>query len=416
MDTWTLSKYSGPRRWLVFWMVMLMLVMVQFFSLIPLLPLSEGNMSFATYFFVVFFILINAGRKKEKPTIRHMKPMLLLITSVLLSFIPAYLYFHQSAFQSFLTYRKFLCYLTLPLLLTVRPTKEELRYSFYIFSVIWLVTTVCVTFYLQSWVFVGDGRLFVDEGDILHCLPGGRFICISFILALDHYLEKRSLNNMITAIFMFICVFVMFSRTILMAAIMVIALASISGRTVRAKVAGLAFGMVFLFVFAYLAMDQIGMFIEETSSQVGDMEYNRNKAIVYMFSSQRNIITVLLGNGFISGHVDSIVFDLQDQGIYHSDVGLVGMWHQFGLLSVIVILGSVANGLSRDYSFLVRAMAVFILVSSLTIGYFAILECTFWLSLYWYMMALEKDNVSRLREERKLEKIRRRQRYRSLAA
>lgn|GEM_PF-2173428 len=416
MDAWTMSKYSGPRRWLVFWMVMLMLVMVQFFSLVPLLPLSEGDMSFATYFLVALFILIHAGRKKERPTMRHMKPLLLLMASVFLSFIPAYLYYHQSFFQSFLTYRKFLCYLTFPLLLTVRPTKQEIRYAFYIFTVIWLILTICVTFYMQSWVVVSEGRLFVDEGDILHCLPGSRYICVSFILALDHYLEKRSLNNLNITIFMFICVFVMFSRTILVAAMIVIAIATISGRTVQAKVAGLAAGVIFIVVFTYLAMDQIGMLIEETSSQVSDMDYNRNKAIVYMFSSQRNLLTVVLGNGFISGHVDSIIFDLQDRGIFHSDVGLIGMWHQFGLLSVFVIFGSGVAGLSRDYSFLVRSMAAFILESSLTIGYFGILECTLWLSLYWYLMALESDSVNLQREERRLERARRRQRYRSLSA
>ena len=416
MDTWTLTRYKGPRRWLVFWMVMLMLVMVQFFSLIPLLPLSESNMSFATFFIVALFILMQARGKKHKPTIQQMKPMLWLIASVLLSFIPAYLYFHQSAFQSFLTCRKFLCYLTLPLLLVSRPTKEELRYSFYIFTYIWLFTTICVTFYLQSWVLVADGGVFIDEGDILHCLPGRRFVCITFIFALDHYLENRSVKTLLTTIFFFLCVFIMFSRTMLLAAVSVIVLATLRGRTVRAKMAGLTSLVIFIGIFTYLAVDQLTMLIEETSSQVVDLDYNRNKAFIYMFSSQRNILTILLGNGFISGHVDSLIFDLQEQGIYYSDVGLVGMWNQFGILAVIVILGTAIKGLSRDYSFSVRAISVFILVSSLTIGYFVYLECIFWLCLFWYLMALETDDVKRLRKQRKEERAIRRQRYRSINA
>ena len=416
MDAWTVARYTGPRRWVVFWMVMLMLVTVQFFALVPLLPLSEGNMSFATFFLVVLALLLRTRKLRHKPTNKEMKPLIWLLLSVLLSFIPAYVYYRQPFLQSFFTYRKFFFYLILPLLLTVRPTKEEIRKSFYIFSVIWLVMTIIVSFYLQSWVEVADGRLFIDEGDLLHCLPGGRYIGLSFILALDHYLEKRSADNLVTAIFMFCCVFVILSRTILAASMAIIVLATMSGRTVRAKVGGLTALFVFFIVFTNLALDRLDLLIEETSSQVVDVEYNRNKAFIYMFSSQRNIWTILFGNGFISGHVDSIIYDLQEKGIYHSDVGLIGMWHQFGLISVSVIVASAINGVSRDYSFIIRAFSVYILLSALTIGYFALSECIFWICLYWYLLSLESESVARLRRERKIEKANRRQRYRSLTA
>lgn len=416
MDAWSASRYTGPRKWLIFLMVLLMLVMVQFFRLVPLLPLSEGNMSFATFFVIALFILIKAGPNKNRLRLRQMRPLMWFMFGILLSFIPAYIYYTQDPFQSILTYRKFLCYLTLPLLLVVNPTNDEIRRAFTIFSVLWLVMTVLVTFYMQAWVDIGDGLLFVEEGDILHTLPGGRLVCLSFIFTLDHYLHNKTTENLLMSILMFLCVFIMFSRTILIAALAVILLATVSGRTISSKMTGVAVSILFFAIFTYLAMDRLGMFIEETTTQLGDVEYNRNKALIYMFASQRDFWTILLGNGYISGHVSEIVYELQEQGIFHSDVGLVGMWHQFGLISIIVILFYAFKGLSRDYSFVVRGTAVFILVSSATIGYFAVLECIFWMSLYWFLLVRESETVKLERERRRYERMIRMQKYRSISS
>ena len=157
------------------------------------------------------------------------------------------------------------------------------------------------------------------------------------------------------------------------------------------------------------------MLITETSAQVVDVDYNRNKALVYMFACQRNWVTVVFGNGFISGLVSTIVQDLQAQGIYNCDVGLVGMWQEYGLITVTVIFLSALKSISRDYPFLVRASGIFILVSSLTIGYFALLETTFWLCLHWYLVACEEGKVMEIRKARKTQRELRKQRYRSIA-
>ena len=416
MDAWSASKYTGPRRWLIFLLVLLLLVMVQFFCLVPLLPLSEGNMSFATYFLIAVLILIKGGRNMRKPTRQELRPFFWFMLGVILSFIPANLYFDQSFVQSFFTYRRFFCFLSFPILLAVQPTKTELRYALYIFTMLWIVFSFLVTFYMQGWVFVDEDRLFVDEGDFLHILPGGRVVCIAFIFALDRYRETRHTRDLVNVIIVFLCVFVMVSRTILAAALLIIVLASTGGlRTVRSRLAGLAFLIIFMGLFLHFARGQLGMLITETSTQVVDVEYNRNKALVYMFACQRNWFTVIFGNGFISGHVNSIVHDLQAQGIYNCDVGLVGMWQEYGLLPVAVVLISAFKSLSRDYSFPVRSSGIFILVSSLTIGYFALLETTFWLCLHWYLVACEEGKVREMRKARKTQRELRRQRYRSIA-
>ena len=416
MDAWSASRYTGPRRWLIFLLVMLLLVMVQFFCLVPLLPLSEGNMSFATYFLVIILILIKGGRRMHMPTRKELRPLIWFILGIILSFIPANLYYGQSFVQSFFTYRRFFCFLSFPILLAVHPTKTELRYALYIFTMLWIVFSILVTFYMQGWVYVDEGRLLVSEGDFLHILPGGRFVCITFIFALDQYRETRHTRDLINVIIIFLCVFIMVSRTILAAALLIIVLATTGGlRTVRSRLAGLAFLIVFMGLFLHFARGQLGMLITETSAQVVDVDYNRNKALVYMFACQRNWVTVVFGNGFISGLVSTIVQDLQAQGIYNCDVGLVGMWQEYGLITVTVIFLSALKSISRDYPFLVRASGIFILVSSLTIGYFALLETTFWLCLHWYLVACEEGKVMEIRKARKTQRELRKQRYRSIA-
>jgi hypothetical protein len=106
---------------------------------------------------------------------------------------------------------------------------------------------------------------------------------------------------------------------------------------------------------------------------------------------------------------------LRNEGIYHSDVGLLGMWHQFGILPVLTILIYAFRGLSKYHSFVVRANAANILACSLTIAYFFNIRYSLWLWLFFYLFYADTEYVEA--KKKKEEKIMKQlvRKYRSLA-
>jgi hypothetical protein len=123
---------------------------------------------------------------------------------------------------------------------------------------------------------------------------------------------------------------------------------------------------------------------QETINQLSNPDYNRNKSFMYMIAP-RDWLRYILGDGFISANVNPILHVLQDSGVYHSDVGLLGFWHQYGVIPTLTVLILTIKGLFAKQSFLVRAAALYVIVGAITLSYFALSETLLWLSVYMYL-------------------------------
>ena len=102
------------------------------------------------------------------------------------------------------------------------------------------------------------------------------------------------------------------------------------------------------------------------------------------------------------------------EGIYHSDLGLIGFWHQFGIIPTLTVLVYVIRGLSRNHSYVVRANALNILVSSMTIAYFLNVRYSLGLCLYFYLFYSDAEFFANKKREESLKMKQLIRRYRSL--
>ena len=136
---------------------------------------------------------------------------------------------------------------------------------------------------------------------------------------------------------------------------------------------------------------------------------------MYFTSGENGFLSILLGNGFISGKVNPIMENLRLDGIYHSDLGLIGFWHQFGLIPVIVIVTLCVKSISSLHEFTVRANGLHILLCSLTISYFHDFGLSLWLCLFMFLYETDTEYViaKRHQDEIRIQKIMKR--YRSLS-
>lgn len=143
---------------------------------------------------------------------------------------------------------------------------------------------------------------------------------------------------------------------------------------------------------AYSTVDVWASLFEETTVQVEDEEYNRNKAYRYfLFEASPNIWCYIFGNGILSAHTTSLLQDMMKEGIYNSDVGFIGYWNRFGIIPIMVFLILLVPAVKKTHSHFIRCSAAIILMCSLTSSYFeSYMRLHFCLFYYLYFADLKE--------------------------
>lgn len=373
------------RSYIEIWIFFLLIFSVNFFDLLPISRVIGPNGPFTFYLLSLFLVFTFYRRAWIRDSIDWLKPFWWFYFGVFLSFIPALLYYNQSFIQSFFTNRRLFELVAFPILIALRPSEKELRIALYSFSVVFLLVTLIVTFLAPEWVFFDEKHPFLEEGDYVHVLPGIRHVSLAFIFALQRVIRDNNSHNMGWALFLFGILFLVLNRTSLFAAMVIVMFVIFSMKMSAQKLILLVVIAVTLLLFGVYTSGQWGSLYQMTVDQLTNPEYNRIKALLYMFST-REPLRYLLGDGFISANVNPIILVLQESGIYHSDVGFVGLWHMYGVIPVLTVLVMTLKGLlNRRKSFLVRASSIYILAGALTLSFFAFGETLLWLSIYLYM-------------------------------
>ena len=409
--------HSKKRNSLCIELLFLMLVSSRFFDIIPFEPiLAGGGQIFLLLGTMAVIYMTQLGFQLRTGILKHMKTVWWILGGLALSFIAAYRFYHQPFYLSFVVNRQFFSLVLFPLLLAVRPTYRELKWAVYAFSIICAVTTFYVTFVDQTLVPANDFTPFIEEGDFVHTLSGLHFVLIAFIFALYEFRNRRTIRKLIPVVLLVLFIFISRNRTFLTSSCFIIALSVLSNRSSRSRLYAFTILSFAVAVVALVLIGTITSLLRETMEQLANPEYNRIKAVLYAFSLPNGKAAILIGNGFISGSFNSIVNDLMQEGIFYSDIGLIGLWHVYGLLPVVAILASVIRGLNRNHSLEVRGNALLILTCSLTIGYFASVETLTWLSLYLYLLYSDRQYAKSVEWRRNEIKKRLIQRYRSLTS
>lgn len=409
-------RKGQPRINVTFDILILIILSIGFFDFIPLAPVFGGNGTFTLYMLALAVIYIrNLGFQIRYGIFPKLKPMWWILAGILISFIPAYLYYGQHLYHSLVVYRVFSAYLAYPVLLSIRPTDVEIKRALYSFSFIYFLALLWGTFVHPDWVVVSEGVEFIEQGDIVRRLPGDQFLIPALIYALNDFRDRKNkLKWGALSLFIFFVIFLIQSRTILMSALAVIVLVVLFDKKASRRLAAEVIMVFFFIVFIVAAFSFVSGLFEETMGQLSDPDYNRVKSFNYFVSGANGWASYLWGNGFISGHVSSVVEQLQMEGIFHSDLGLMGFWHQFGIIPALTVLVYVFRGLFKNHSYVVRANALNILMGALTISYFLTPRYSLWLCLYFYMFYSDAEyyQAKKRDERRKANQLIRR--YRSL--
>ena len=395
-----MSQYSWgvvkkKRRMIDVWLCVLMILSLNFFELIPIMRIFGVDGGYTLYLISLFFLFTFYRRKHIRDYLPWMNPFWWFIAGVLLSFIPALIYFGQGIGRSLLTNRHMLYFCAFPVFIAIRPTEREIRSALYAFSIIYLGIVLYVSFVDNSLIKIPDFAM-DHEGDYVYTVQGFRFVVLALIMSLDRVMNKFNYKNLFWFFFLFGIIFLIQNRTALLAAVIISLFAVWDMKMSVQKLVMIAAILAASLFMVAMTASQWGLLYDETITQLSDPDYNRIKSMNYMFAHRDGFIRYILGDGFISGYVNPILKVLGTEGIFHSDVGLFGMWHQYGLIPVITILVCCIKGLAAKKSFISKSIAIYILVGATTLSYFGLAETLMLLAFFQYMY--NTDRVGELHD------------------
>ena len=317
-----------------------------------------------------------------------MKPFWWIMAGIILSAIPAYLYFGQSYTQSFITYRSQLLWLVIPLLLIVSPTEKDV-----VDAAKWTTVLMAGVYYLRLFMptmFVIDLEQLGDRKLEDMYLEGISIATIPIFYYLTLLCNRFRWNYLIIIIFCYAYIFIMQNRSTLLPVTLLILVSLLRIRSQYRFVKVCTYLVLVAFVTIQMADYWIKLY-EETRAQLSDQDYNRVIAFHYfLFEANHNWVTYILGNGYLSSNVTTLVQDQMQRGIYNSDMGFIGFWNQYGIIPIIVFTWLMLIPLIRRtrYSWYLKLWALQMLMCSLTISYFASNVHMIYFALYYYMFIL----------------------------
>ena len=410
-------KKKGPRTSVSIDLVLLILLSVHFFYLKPTVAVFGGDANFTYYMLFLAYLYIRyLGFSIRFGIRKKLLPLVWFLVGVFLSFIPAYKFYGQHFYYSLIAYRHFFLLLTLPVLLSIQPSWTEVKRAVYAFSVLYLFLCVYVTFIAPQWVVLYEGHQLLDEGEFVHLLPGLQFVSMAFIFSLNDFRNNLTVKRFIPCAFFLFIIVLLQNRTHLLCALAVIVMAALFNKSVRTRIYTEVLLIIVTFSLVVLLNNYFIGLWDETVMQLSDPDYNRVKAFMYFTSVENGPLAFVLGNGFISGRVNPIMQNLMKEGIFNSDLGLIGMWHQFGVITVASLLVYMFKGLSNKRSFVVRGFALTMLLGMLTFSYFVEYEYILWLCFYYYLLGTDTDYDRSLVQESVRVQHKALRRYRSISA
>lgn len=346
-----------------------------------------------------------------------MWPVIWIMVGTALSFIPANIYYGQYYSRSFLTNRHMFMIWMVPVLYAVRPTLREIRQAFYAFAVVYFVLALTVTFIDPYMIPHSDTEPFVEEGDFIHILPGIRILVIALILAMNECRKHLTIKTFLIVFFMFIVVFMVQNRTSLLTSFIIIFMGIRRSANAKGRLMGTAIGIVLVILMAIYTATQWDYLIQQTIEELSDPEYNRNKAYAYMFS-ERDLVRYILGDGFISSYSHPLIPRLQENGIFYSDVGMIGFWNQYGIVTTLSLLVMFCKGLASKRGYIVNAISVFFLIGIPSLSYWGMYATLVPLSIYIYLYFImtEKPEFDTMPYKVRFDVHGKRVKYRSISA
>lgn len=340
--------------------------------------------------FVVF------PRKKRNPLykIKYTKYVLLIFLGVFISMFSARFFGKQEFMTTFFAQRWIYSFVLLPSLLYIQPTERDifkpLKWITYCTMVVWLFAAIN-----PALVFSEDASVVEkSESDFGYYVKGIYFVVFYFYVKAHQLIRKFDKKILLEYSFLLGFIFLYQNRSMLLGAVGVLLYTLFKFRSRNRKVLLTALA-VLLVVVIFFTKDIWLALLTESQSQLSNPDYNRIKALYYyFFEYSPNWFCYVFGNGFPSGGnspLGNLMWNNFELGIYASDLGLLGMWTDYGIIPVLTVYFVVFSVLlQKKYPLYLKFICFHILFVP-TIFHFWSNPGVFLFVLIFYLFAYNKE-------------------------
>jgi len=295
-------------------------------------------------YYAMFFIavLITAFNFRKTLEFTFTRPVLLFLGAILISAFSATFFWSQGLFDSFMALPLYLSYILFFLLIVWKEPVDDIESVIIALGVIYLIVYSVTFLSFPTPVFGNIESFSTDRGFQRVMLEGRGFLFLFSFYALGRFYNKREILWLGIFIVTVIGVMMLLTRTLIAGSLILWTLYILRKSKNINKVIAIVFIIGFVYLISQLNFSRL-LFTQTMSQTENFNEYIRIKAVDYYLTEfSPNIYAKVFGNGEPfrnTGYANYITYIEKVLGLYTSDIGYIGMYTKFGLLSVIAYIG-----------------------------------------------------------------------------
>lgn len=275
-----------------------------------------------------------------------------IFAGVLISMFSAYFSWGQSFLRTLITQRYIYSFILLPAILYIQPNESDIIKALKWISIgtilVWFINAFNPTF-----VSVDEDSIQLEKNhelDIGSYVSGIYFVVLFLYYKIQEYLNKFSWNSFMKVAILLIFLILYQNRSILIGVtpVFIYSLLKFKSKYKIFLIFLLSTILIGGIIYSWSFWESL---VSQTQNQLNDTEYPRWIALNYYFNDYSpNWFCLIFGNGMPSiGNSDfgDLMKDNMENGIYASDLGMIGMWTTYGLIPLITIYSLIIRILHR---------------------------------------------------------------------
>ena len=291
---------------------------------------------------IIVHLLLFISYGKQEPIKKSFSiPVIFILLGVIVSALPAYAINNQGLGISFYQQRHMYAFLFYFLLLYAAPNPRWIVNLLFITAIVWSL------FFLIQYIIypvrITDAKIFLQRGTIRMNLPGSFILPIGYFISINKFFTTYNKRYGVVAFLIFIVALLSGFRSILSVFVIITVVYVIINKEVRNKLLLFALTMVVI-VASFFAFQEMFVEMKESAEREGSQgtSYIRFRAAEYFIKeSKKDNLTIFFGNGEPSersGYGRRLIVNSFRNGYYISDIGIVGFYYKFGMITSFFVL------------------------------------------------------------------------------
>ncbi len=344
-------------------------------------------------------------RLKSLNSHTYNKPLILILLGVFISMFSAYYFGRQALLTSLIAQRSIYSFMFLPAILFVQPTEKDIIRALKWISMGTIVVWILVHF--KTDIIKLDKEKIeqfqMNNKDLsakLEFYVNGIHLVVLYIyIKIYQYIKKFSWDTFLEASLLLIFIVLYQNRSMILGVIPIFIYSMYKFKSASKSTIVIISSIAIIVGIVYTS-EVWKLMIEKTQSHLGESDYNRWKALYYYFGHySSNWFCYIFGNGYPSGGnspLGNLMWSNFEKGIFTSDLGMIGMWVDFGILPLIAIYSIIISILRRSiYPLYLKFVCLHIVFVPTIFHFWANPGVTFF-SLIIYMYAYYTDRNKKI--------------------